>query len=142
MALRFFGLRYNIFVDMNITQNTEKEFRNIAHILSLLGQPNRLRIALALGEHEACVCHLEACLGVRQATISQHLMALRDAGLVEANRDGRNIYYRLSQPGILNLILQAGSLSHTDFIDIKNASKMKIKNCPCPHCNPEGTNCS
>jgi DNA-binding transcriptional ArsR family regulator len=119
----------------------EKKFDNTAKILSLLGQPNRLRIALALGEHEACVCHLEACLGVRQATLSQHLMALRDAGLVTTNREGRNIYYRLANPEILSLIEQAAAIARTDFSDIKNASKKQMQECPCPHCHPEGSEC-
>lgn len=120
----------------------DKKYKSTAQLLSLLGQPNRLRIALALGDHEACVCHLEACLGVRQATISQHLMALRDAGLVTTNREGRNIYYRLARPDILSIITQAGTITQTNFSDIENASKKTIKDCPCPHCHPEGRECS
>jgi ArsR family transcriptional regulator len=120
----------------------EKKYKNTAQVLSLLGQPNRLRIALALGDHEACVCHLEACLGIRQATISQHLMALRDAGLVTTNREGRNVYYRLARPDILSIIIQAGTITQTDFSDIENASKKAIRDCPCPHCHPDGSECS
>lgn len=56
----------------------------IADLFRLLGQPVRLRILLAIGTGEACVCHLEAHLGLRQALISQYLMVLRDAGLATA----------------------------------------------------------
>ncbi len=51
----------------------------ISNIFRQLSQPSRIEILLAIGEGEACVCHLEAKLGMRQAYISQHLMALRDA---------------------------------------------------------------
>lgn len=122
-------------------KTTRTELKHSAHILSLLGQSNRLRIALALGEYEACVCHLETCLGIRQATVSQHLMALRDAGLVTANREGKNIYYRLARPDILTIILQTSSITGANFEEFKNLSHKKIKNCPCPHCHPERVNC-
>jgi ArsR family transcriptional regulator len=118
------------------------ELKNSAHILSLLGQTNRLRILLALGEHEACVCHLETCLGMRQATISQHLMALRDAGLVTTNREGKNIFYRLARPDILAIIQQTNLITGTDFHELKDLSHKKYENCPCPHCNPGNGNCA
>jgi ArsR family transcriptional regulator len=118
------------------------ELKNSAHILSLLGQTNRLRILLALGEHEACVCHLETCLGMRQATISQHLMALRDAGLVTTNREGKNIFYRLARPDILAIIQQTNLITGTDFHELKDLSHKKYENCPCPHCNPGNGTCA
>ena len=70
-------------------------------MLSLIGQPARIQILLIIGAQEACVCHLEAVLGMRQAGISQHLMALRKAGLVTAQRDGRNIFYHLTHPEVV-----------------------------------------
>jgi DNA-binding transcriptional ArsR family regulator len=125
---------------MNLATRTR--LKNNAHILSLLGQTNRLRIVLALGDHEACVCHLETCLGMRQATISQHLMALRDAGLVTTNREGKNIFYRLANPDILSIVQKTSLLTGNDFDELKNLSHKKYEKCPCPHCNPEKGNCS
>ena len=43
------------------------------------------------------------CLGMRQASISQHLMVLRKAGLVTAHRDGRNIFYQLTHPEVVDV---------------------------------------
>ncbi|NWG07099.1 MAG: winged helix-turn-helix transcriptional regulator [Chloroflexi bacterium] len=48
----------------------------ISPLLSAIASPQRIAILLAIGTGEACVCHLEASLGWRQAYISQHLMAL------------------------------------------------------------------
>ena len=82
-----------------------------------------------------------SCLGIRQATISQHLMALRDAGLVTTNREGKNIYYRLARPDILSIIQQASSFAGADVNGMKDLSHQKLENCPCPHCNPGKMSC-
>jgi ArsR family transcriptional regulator len=65
----------------------------ISLLLHTLGQPVRIRILLAISDDEACVCHLETMLGLRQAYISQHLMAMRNAGILTTRRDGRFIFY-------------------------------------------------
>jgi len=120
--------------DQTIDQLTEA----IANLLRTLGQPERLKILLAIGRQEACVCHLEAALGLRQAYISQHLMALRQAGLVTARRDGRNIYYRLQDPSILGFIRRAGEQAGLDQAQMSQAQFPSLPpNCPCPHCAEE-----
>jgi len=104
-------------------------------IFSVMGNPFRIKILLAIGEGEACVCHLEALLKKRQAFISQHLMALRKEGLLETRRDGKYIFYRLADLKTIDLIRKAWELAgleydplfETDIPDI-------VPNCPCPKC--------
>ena len=108
----------------------------ISKLLSLIGQPARIQILLIIGAQEACVCHLEAVLGTRQASISQHLMALRKAGLVTAHRDGRNIFYQLTHPEIIDVLLQAAQLTGIDPEVLRSLTVRPIPNCPCPQCNP------
>ena len=91
--------------------------------------PSRLTILLVIGEGEACVCHLEAVLGKRQAYISQHLMALRDAGIITPRRDGRFIYYRITDPGLFELIRSAARLAGVE-ITAQPATAL----CECPEC--------
>jgi DNA-binding transcriptional ArsR family regulator len=98
--------------------NISKESANtddLAQAFALLGQPSRLLIVLAIGRERACVCHLEAVLGLRQAYISQQLMQLRSAGLVETERVGRHIFYHLSDPRWLELIRQAAGLKQVQL---------------------------
>jgi DNA-binding transcriptional ArsR family regulator len=82
---------------------------------------------------EQCVCHMEATLSLRQAFISQQLMILRDAGLVEARRDGLNLYYRVIKPEIFNVL---DTLSTVTGVTPK-LPKQKHANaeCPCPKCS-------
>jgi ArsR family transcriptional regulator len=113
-----------------------------AQLLHLLGQAERLSILLAIGDGEACVCHLEAALGLRQAYISQHLMALREAGIVTSRRDGRNIFYRLENSDLLDLIRQAGQLAGLPETELPFLSYPTVLgNCPCPHCTGEESAC-
>jgi ArsR family transcriptional regulator len=85
-----------------------------------------------LRDGEQCVCHLEAVLGCRQAYISQHLMVLREAGLVEDRRDGARIFYRVIKPEVFDLVEYASRLSGEKPIHISQA---KLMDYPCPKCN-------
>jgi ArsR family transcriptional regulator len=68
----------------------------VAPMLKALGHPARLLIALRLREGPCAVADLETGLGLRQPNLSQHLAALRDGGLVAAERRGRGATYRLA----------------------------------------------
>lgn len=83
---------------------------SISELLQAISAPARLEILLLIGVNEECVCHLEARLGYRQAYISQHLMALRQAGLLESRREGKYVFYRLLKPEIMPLIQMAADI--------------------------------
>ena len=106
-------------------------------MLSLIGQPARIQILLIIGAQEACVCHLEAVLGMRQASISQHLMVLRKAGLVTSKRDGRNIFYHLTHPDVVAVLNQAAQLTGSSPDMLRKLTVRPVSGCPCPQCNPE-----
>ena len=86
-------------------------FETEAHLLALLAHPIRLQIVDLLRHGEVCVCDMQAVLNQRQAYVSQHLMALREAGLVACRKDGLRVYYQLSDPRILRLFDQVHVVS-------------------------------
>ncbi len=105
-------------------------------LFKVLMHPARLAILDVLRTREACVCHIEAALGYRQAYLSQQLMVLREAGLVEDQRDGWNIYYQVSQPAVFNVIDAARqALGESKQLSIP----VVIASCSCPHCTEEKT---
>jgi len=110
-------------MNMQMTETTEQLFK-------LLANNARLSILEELREEEQCVCHLEAHLGMRQAKISQHLSILRQAGLVVDRRDGWNIYYSLTDPRLLDLIILARIIRGGEI----KAEHNSTTPCPCPHC--------
>ena len=82
-----------------------------ARLLAVLAHPARLQIVELLRHGEVCVCDMQAALGQRQAYISQHLMALREAGLVTCHKVGLRVYYQLSDPCLLHVLDQAQAVS-------------------------------
>ena len=72
-----------------------------ASLLRSLASAHRLQILHLLGERPCEVNEVARELGMSQTATSQHLGAMRAAGLVEAVRDGRSVTYRLSDPQIL-----------------------------------------
>ena len=75
--------------------------KNIAHIFKALSDETRLRILALLSLGELCVCDLMEALELPQSTVSRHLAYLRNAGLVEDERRGVWMFYRLNQTGAL-----------------------------------------
>ena len=114
--------------------------KKISTLFRILGQPSHLEILLSIGTGEACVCHLEAATGWRQAYISQHLMALRSEGLVVSRRDGRNIYYRLKNASILDLIRKAAGIAGISDVEAAQDQLAEpLPNCCCPNCSDRKT---
>jgi ArsR family transcriptional regulator len=93
-----------------------------------MGHPVRLQILDMLRRGETCVCHIERALDKRQAYVSQHLMTLRDAGLVDSRRDGLQVYYRLVDDEVVDLLtLLFGSFSESGL--------EVLAGCTCPACS-------
>jgi DNA-binding transcriptional ArsR family regulator len=117
-------------------------FKNQAKLFKALMHPVRLAILDILRSGEECVCHMEAALGYRQAYISQHLMLLREAGLIQDRRDGWNIFYRVTKPEVFSLIDASAEMvgEAASTAGDNPLPRKKVVNCPCPKCNP-GSNC-
>jgi DNA-binding transcriptional ArsR family regulator len=73
-------------------------------IFKALADPSRRAIFTSLTRGEAAVKDLTARFDISQPAISQHLAALKDAGLVDARREGRCVYYRVESRGMKPLI--------------------------------------
>ena len=117
------------------------DYEHTAEIMKALGHPLRMQILEELRrEGEACVCHLEARLGQRQAYISQHLARLREARLVIDRREGMNIYYALADESIGWLLdLAAHTASQvTSMARVSSSPRrpdaVEPAECPCPKC--------
>ncbi|HEY3933581.1 MAG TPA: metalloregulator ArsR/SmtB family transcription factor [Gemmatimonadales bacterium] len=79
---------------MAVATATAEETARLFHALS---DPTRLGILDRLRDGERCVCDLMDSLDAAQSRLSFHLKVLKDAGLVTDRRDGRWVYYTLSQ---------------------------------------------
>ncbi len=108
-----------------------------ADLLKAISHPTRLAVLEILRDGEQCVCHMEAILGLRQASISQQLMILREAGLVEVRRDGLNMFYHVVRPGLFNVLDALYAATGKSRPDLAHKHGKGKDSCPCPKCNAE-----
>jgi ArsR family transcriptional regulator len=91
------------------------------HLFKGLADPIRLRIVhLLVQKGELCVCHLTDTLELPQSTISRHLNTLKNAGLVEAERRGQWVYYRMQANQHLDAISELLKNSAEDDEQLQN----------------------
>ncbi len=72
-----------------------------AEVLKTLASPRRLEILHVVARGPIEVGRLASAIGANQPNVSQHLAVLRAAGIVEAERDGREVRYRLTDPDVM-----------------------------------------
>lgn len=85
-----------------MTAATHAEYRAQAKIIKALAHPTRLFIVDELARGERCVCELTKMVGVEMPTVSRHLSQLKAAGIVEDEKRGSQVFYRLRVPCVLN----------------------------------------
>jgi len=86
-----------------MTQESFKEtaYRLQAQVCSILSNPKRLHILDLLAEEEQSVEALTRALGVPKSNVSQHLALMRQANIVETRKDGQSVYYRVTNPKVI-----------------------------------------
>lgn len=76
-------------------------YKKNAMLYKVMANAKRLEILNTIKDTEASVNELSEILGTRKSNTSQHLAYLRYLGLVTARRAGKNIFYRITDPGIV-----------------------------------------
>ena len=85
-----------------MTATAQAKFKNQARIIKALAHPTRLFIVDELSRGERCVCELKDMIGVEMPTVSRHLGVLKSAGILEDDKRGLQVFYRLRVPCVLN----------------------------------------
>lgn len=82
-----------------------KQLEDICEMLKVLAHPVRLCIVKGLMENGGCnVGHMQNCLNMPQSTVSQHLQKLRTAGIIEGERKGLEIIYRVVDERVVKVV--------------------------------------
>lgn len=74
--------------------------KNTALVFKAFCDENRIRILNILSTGEKCACRLLEALSVTQPTLSHHMKILCDSGIVTARKEGKWMYYRISEEGL------------------------------------------
>jgi len=76
-------------------------------VFKALADEIRLRILSLLGTREMCVCEVMVALDLTQPTASHHLRILENVGLVKDRKEGRWVFYSLSDPSLIKSLLKS-----------------------------------
>jgi ArsR family transcriptional regulator len=88
---------------LNVLTAADKARYNAqAKVHKALAHPTRLFIVEELSREERCVCELTKMIGVEMPTVSRHLSVLKGAGIVEDDKRGTQVFYRLRTPCVMN----------------------------------------
>jgi ArsR family transcriptional regulator len=78
------------------------DFKRQALVFKALAHPGRLLMVTELSKGERCVCELAKLVGSEMPTVSRHLSLLKHAGIVEDEKRGTQVFYRLVTPCVMN----------------------------------------
>lgn len=93
--------RSRILIDPNVLRNAAGQ---AVSALKLLANEDRLLLLCQLSQGEMCVSELEEALDIHQPTLSQQLGVLRNEGVVSTRREGKNIFYSVADPALLEIL--------------------------------------
>jgi DNA-binding transcriptional ArsR family regulator len=85
-----------------MTAAAQAQYKAQARIIKALAHPTRLFIVHELSRGERCVCELTDLIGVEMPTVSRHLSQLKNAGILDDEKRGAQVFYRLRVPCVLN----------------------------------------
>lgn len=85
-------------------KQTKAKFDLRATIIKAMAHPTRLFIIDVLSRQEQCVCELTEMIGADTSTVSKHLSILKNAGIVQDEKRGTQVYYQLRCPCVLSFI--------------------------------------
>ena len=96
---------------MNARDRARYEAR--ATVIKAMGHPTRLFIVEELSRQERCVCELTEMVGADVSTVSKHLSVLKNAGIVQDEKRGSQVFYSLLVPCVLNFFSCVESVLET-----------------------------
>lgn len=95
---------------MKLEGSTRRRLEAQARVIKALAHPARLFIVEVLCREERCVCDLAEMVGSQVSTVSRHLSLLRQAGIVESTRRGKQVFYSLREGCALELTSCASAI--------------------------------
>ncbi|RKY75682.1 ArsR family transcriptional regulator [candidate division KSB1 bacterium] len=79
-------------------------YKEQAKLLKAIAHPTRLHLLEIIRDTNPCVRSMEEALGIAQPTVSQHLSILRNLGIVESERQGHQVCYKIKNKTVLKLL--------------------------------------
>ncbi len=97
-------------IHKDVVDSTKKKmlndmmFNKVSNFFKIVGDDTRLKILYALDNNEMCVCDIANLLNMTKSSISHQLKLLKDNGLVKSRKCGKEVYYRLDDEHVSNVV--------------------------------------
>jgi ArsR family transcriptional regulator len=85
-------------------EKTKRQLEARTRVIKALAHPARLLVVQTLNEGERCVCDLTALIGSDISTVSKHLTLLKHAGIIQDEKRGNQVFYKLKTPCVLRFL--------------------------------------
>ena len=79
--------------DIKVSMPNEHEIEEVSNLFKVLGDPTRSKILYTIEDNELNVTDICECVNMQKSAVSHQLRILRDAKLVKARKDGKEVYY-------------------------------------------------
>jgi DNA-binding transcriptional ArsR family regulator len=101
--------------DVTVAEDfNENNIEKVARCMKALAHPLRLKVIVALKEKELSVQELVEAVGTTQSNVSQHLTIMRDKNILESRREANQVFYRVGDCKVLDLVVLTKSIFCTD----------------------------
>jgi DNA-binding transcriptional ArsR family regulator len=106
-----------------MNKKTKDLFEARAKIIKALAHPTRLYIVDTLSKNEKCVQDLTKLIGADISTVSKHLSILKDSGIIEDDKRGLQVWYRLKTPCVMNFfgcvesVIESNALKQINLVN-------------------------
>jgi ArsR family transcriptional regulator len=121
MPLEVFHKTAKQLFTMSNSESASRERRKRAAVFKAIGHPARLHIVEELASGERCVCDLVELVGLGWSAVSRHLAVLKAAGVLEDEKRGLQVFYRLTLPCVK---------SFTDCLDAaRKGEAVEVRRC-------------
>lgn len=107
-----------------MNEKNKQKYEARARIIKAMAHPTRLFIVDELAKGERCVCELRDMIGADISTVSKHLSVLKQAGIVEDDKRGLQVWYSLKVPCIMNFF---GCVEDVLKANIRQAKSVTVK---------------
>jgi DNA-binding transcriptional ArsR family regulator len=106
---------------MNASRTASRHREQRAAVFKALGHPARLHIVEELASGERCVCDLVELVGLGWSAVSRHLAVLKEAGVLQDEKRGLQVFYRLALPCV-------NSFNHC-LVAARNGEAVEVRRC-------------
>ncbi len=111
-SYEYMHVHHELVERVNANMPDEDLLIDLAELYRVFGDSTRIRILYALFESEMCVCDIAQVLGMSTSAISHQLRVLKQARLVKYRREGKTVFYALSDDHVRSIINQG--LEHVE----------------------------